>query len=347
MSFTMKIKNTFAAGALFCALALLAGGCGGGRNDAPDVSKIKVQLSLRRFDRDLFALDTNNLKPGLEQLFQAYPDFLPFFFSEVIHDQTNPKETPEEALAGFVKAPQVRRLNDSCQAAFPDLSKLEPDLTQVLRYYKYYFPQKPTPKVVTAVTEFVGDAAMASDSVMMIGLDFFLGENFSGYNPDAFPYYFRRQFKPEYLPVKVSLALASRAVGEPPGDHILDYMINNGKILYLVDHLAPAVPDSMIMNYTKAQAEEAVVNEQRTWARLLELKVLYEPLNSKNRKIVEPSPDTQNVFTEAPGEIGNWIGWQIVKAYMERHPKTTLPELLNFRDSQQFLEKAKYKPKRN
>jgi hypothetical protein len=63
-------------------------------------------------------------------------------------------------------------------------------------------------------------------------------------------------------------------------------------------------------------------------------------------KIVTLSPSSDNVFQEAPGQIGNFIGWQIVKAYMKKYPKTSLQELLQQSDAQQFLEKAKYKPRK-
>jgi hypothetical protein len=312
----------------------------------PDVSDIPVQVTLQRFDQALFSQDTAKMEEGLRNLAQQYPDFLPFFITEIAHDQSNADELPLEAVTGFVSAPQVRRLYDSCQVAFPNLTQLSSDLEQMLRFYRHYFPNKPLPRFVTTVTEFIGDAYVVNDSLVMIGLDMFLGENFSGYNPDYFPQYLRRQFAKEYMTTKVAMVLATRLAGPPPGDHILDYMINNGKILYLMDALIPTVPDSIKMGYTKAQMEGCYVNEQEVWAKLLELKVLYQPLNNKNQKIVTPSPSSDIVFVEAPGEIGNWIGWQIVKAYMSRYPETSLDELLNLRDTQQFLEKAKYKPKR-
>mgnify|MGYP001362366363 CR=1 FL=1 len=149
----------------------------------------------------------------------------------------------------------------------------------------------------------------------MIGLDMFLGENFSGYNPDFFPQYLRRQFDKSFMTTKIALAWCTRIAGPPPGEQILDHMIHNGKILYLMDCLLPGVPDSTKMGYTREQLEGCQANEQEVWARLLEMKVLYQPLNNKNQKIVTPSPSADNVFQEAPGEIGNWVGWQIVMSY--------------------------------
>jgi len=49
---------------------------------------------------------------------------------------------------------------------------------------------------------------------------------------------------------------------------------------------------------------------------------------------------------ESPGEVGNWMGWQIVKSYMNRHPETTLQELVALDDMQEILSKSRYKPRR-
>ena len=315
-------------------------------DQTPDVSDITVQVHLDRFDQALFALDTANIEAGLKDLAAKYPDFLPFFLTEIAHDETNPNELPQEAITGFVTAPQVRRLNDSCQAVYRDLAWLQRDLEQMMRYYRYYFPQRPIPRFVGAVTEFIGDAYAVNDTLVMIGLDMFLGENFSGYDPQYFPQYLRRQFQKDYMTTKIAMAISSNIAGPPPGEKILDYMIHNGKILWLMDRLLPAVPDSIKMGYTSEQMEGCYANEQEVWARLLDMNALYQPLNNKNQKIVMPSPSADNVFQEAPGEIGNWVGWQIVEAYMRRNPDLSPEEMLNFKDSQQFLEKAKYKPKR-
>jgi uncharacterized protein YjaZ len=47
---------------------------------------------------------------------------------------------------------------------------------------------------------------------------------------------------------------------------------------------------------------------------------------------------------EAPGMIGVWVGWQIVKKYMELHPKTSLEDLFRMTDGRVILEGSKYKP---
>ncbi len=331
MTATLFKKTTLAAGFF---LGLLA--C----QDEPP------PITLLRFEEDLMAFDSTHPQKNLEDLMRKYPDFMPFFLEEIAHNPENTRETPLEALAGFASAPQIRRLYDSCRVVFPNLDEEERALARLAQRYAQLFPQRPPLRFVTTLTEFVGDAYAINDSLIMIGLDLFLGENFSGYDPQYFPQYLRRQFSKEYIPVKVGLAIASRIVGPPPQERVLDYMLNNGKILYILDQLLPQEPEYRKMGYTEEQLAGCYANEAEVWARLLELKVLYEPLTHRNQKLVMPSPATEMVFQEAPGEIGSWVGWQIVKAYMRRHPNTTLEALINFRDSQRLLELSKYKPKR-
>ncbi|MCB0527349.1 MAG: hypothetical protein H6565_01070 [Lewinellaceae bacterium] len=330
-------------------LAAVLAGCGGDDAKHPDISGIDVQVQVQRFDRDLFALDTADLKTGMQQLTQKYPEMFPLFAVNIIHDQTNPDETPEQAVRGFLSAPQIRHLYDTVRQVYGDLRWLDRDLTKMFRYYKYYFPERPVPTVVTMVSEFVTDAFTAGDSLCGIGLDMFLGENYPAYfaDPNTEPYYIRRQFVKPYMTIRLAKTIAQNIAGPPPGNRLLDQMIHNGKMLYIVDHLLPEVPDSMKMGYTREQMEGCYANEQNVWARMLEQNLLYSTDAQKLRKLVSPSPNAPVVFQEAPGEIGNWIGWRIVEAYMERFPETTMQALLEQNDAQQFLEQAKYKPRRN
>lgn len=328
-------------------LMLFSGGCGSdAERRLPDVSDIEVDASIKRFDRDFFALDTTRLDTAMIALAERYPAMLPLFTVNIIHDQSNPRETPLQAARAFLTAPGVRQLYDTVQQAYPDLAWLEAELKPMLQYYRYYFPDKPVPEVVTIISAFGTDAFTYGDSLCGIGLDMFLGENFPGYDPDIFPQFLRRQFKPEYISVRLAKALAQNRAGEPAGERLIDYMLHNGKVLYIVDCLLPRTPDSLKLGYTREQWEGSIANEQAVWARMLEQNLLYSSEYKKWQKLVAPSPNAPIVFQEAPGEIGNWIGLQIVHAYMRRHPNTALSELLSQRDSQKFLEASRYKPKR-
>lgn len=324
--------------------ALYSCGNSNGEN-APDVSKIDVTLKIDRFEQDLFGIDTMRLTEEMERMSAKYPELFPLFTETIIHDQMNPKETPEMALSGFLRSSRIRQLNDTVQQVYGNIAPLEKELNQLFRYYKYYFPEKPTPRVATIISEFGVDAFTCGDQLCGIGLDMFLGENYPGYSPDIFPAYLRRQFNEKYISVRLAKALVQNTFGEtPPGKSLLDMMLYNGKMLYMVDKLLPGTPDSMIMGYTTEQMEGCVANEQAVWARILDQKLLYSTNFGEFRKLVTPSPNAPVVFQEAPGEIGNWIGWQIVKSWVKRNPNAGMKELISLTDAQKFLETARYKP---
>lgn len=306
-----------------------------------------IPVKIDRFDRDFFSLDTNNIQLGLEQLVVKYPEMLPLFTVNLLHDQTNPNETPIEAAHKFLTAQPIRALFDTVQAVFPNLSQQEKELGEMFAQYHRLFPHKPVPRVVAIVSEYTTDAFTYGDSLCGIGLDMFLGPDFHGYNPELFPEFVRRQFRPEYIPVRLAKALAQQQMPEPQGIKLIDQMLYYGKILYLAKEMLPTTPDSMIMGYTRQQMEGSVANESEVWARILTQNLLYSEDVKKYQKLVNPSPNAPVVFQEAPGEIGNWIGWRIIDAYMDRNPNTTIQELLNLTDSQKLLEASRYKPRRS
>ncbi len=344
MHLLSKTNHIFLLAALVSAALLSA--CGGSPNNKPDVSDIAVKVNIQRFDQAIFSIDTNQMSAAMAKLQAEYPTLLPLFAGNIIHDRSNPDETQEEALRDFVSIPELRHLYDTVQQVYGDLRDLEKTLTPMFQYYRYYFPQKPVPQVVAIVSEFATDAFTYGDSLCGIGLDMFLGENYPGYDPETYPAYIRRQFHRDYIPVRLARALAQNLADAPPGDRLIDQMLYNGKALYITDLLLPDTPDSIKMGYTRAQIEGCETNEQALWARLLEQNLLYSTDFNTFRKLVTPSPNAPVAFAETPGEAGNWLGWQIVKAYMSRHPNTPLDQLLQMHDAQQFLEQAKYKPRR-
>jgi uncharacterized protein YjaZ len=64
-------------------------------------------------------------------------------------------------------------------------------------------------------------------------------------------------------------------------------------------------------------------------------------------KLVNPSPTgTTKMPTNSPGRAGNWMGYRIIRAYMKKHPNTSLEQLMALKDAQKILDESKYKPKR-
>ena len=324
------------------------------RGDLPDVSGISpIKLKIRRFEQDLFQLDTNQIAAALPRLKAKYGEFAHIFFDQILNASS--KEVAPEGEAAFVKGfithPALHKLYDTCAVLYPELPKLTlSQLEEAMRYYKYYFPERKIPTITTFVSEYTVGNFVYGNNDLAIGLDFFLGEKYPylNFNPDNpnFSQYLTRSFNKEHLSVKTLLPLVNDLVGEaPPGENLLDYMIHNGKKMYLLDHLLPYAADTAKMEVSALQWKWLNENESSIWAFFLQQNLLYNADWQKIRKFVEYSPSSPGMPAEAPGRSGDWLGWQIIKAYMEQNPTTQMKDLLKLTDSQVILRQARYKPK--
>ena len=327
----------------------------------PDVSNIKTIVNIHRFEQDLFAIDTNNVAAGIQNLETRFPKVADVFFTTIIGAKqptpsgTNTPPLQKEPVGQyydmvrqFLADTQVRKTMDTSQIVFKNFEPYKKQLEQAARLYKYYFPAQSDLTFITFVSQYNYDVFPFGRDTIGIGLDFYLGENHSDYEyMETLRYaYVRRTLTPEHLVAKAMRMQIAQMAGDEGGNRMLDVMVHNGKQLYILDLLLPTTPDSVKFGYSAAQTQWCKDNESGIWASFLKNNVVYETNLKKIAKLVSPSPNSPGMPPEAPGETGNYIGWQIVKQYMKRVPKTSLPELLALKDAQVILEQSKYKPRR-
>lgn len=333
-------------GTLFSACSLDKG------KHIPDVSHISIDLKVNRFEQALFSVDTAAMEAALQALEEKYPEFSTLFFEQLLGSK-DPRIAPEghEAyMKGFITDSTVRRLYDTCQIVFPDMAPYTAEFEDALRRLKYYFPGVEVPSITTFISEYTIANFIFGENDLAVGLDFYLGTDYPYHlldpgNPN-FSNYLVRTFTPEHLVLKTLIPLADDLAGPVPGNRLLDYMIHNGKKIYLLDHLLPYTPDSIRLEYTAEQVAWCEANEFDIWAFLLSEEHLYSSDFQRLRKLVEYSPNSPGMPNEAPGRTANWTGWQIVKAYMERNPERTMQELFEIQDAQQILDQSRYRPRR-
>ncbi len=308
----------------------------------PDVSDIAMEIKIHRFEKDLMNIDTNNVSLGMDALIEKYPVFM----KEIYLPKILPALQDTNMMAMFVKSPGIQMLYDTCLIVYGDVSDIENELNQAFRFYKYYFPERSIPEVISLISEYSIGTFTYEQEILGIGWDFYLGADYPFYNPTFFPVYIKRTMDKKHLVAKSIEAIATDLVGEAEGDRLMDLMITNGKILYLMDQLLPHTPDSIKLGYTQLQVEWCNANELAMWSHFLSEDLLYSTRRKDIRKLVDHSPNSPGMPVEAPGRTANWVGWQIVKSYMKNHPETTMEELIALKDAQQLLDQARYKPRR-
>jgi hypothetical protein len=318
--------------------------------NAPDVSHITMNVHIDRFDQALYKLDTNQIQTGLQQLEEGYPIFLPAYIEHIMNfgpyaDSSKLIQLQTRMLVGNS---DFRGLQDSINAHFPKLDALEKSLAQSFRYIKYYIPSFQLPVKVVAFSSVISNyGAVTIDSILGIGLDMYLGKEFPVYSllPD-YPLYMIRKFSPEYIVTNCIQVLAQqRYPGADAGDKLIIQLVNVGKQQYFLEQVLPDTDDSIRLGYTKNQMEWCADNELLIWQYFVQQNLLYKADWQSNMHYMNDGPSTQGMPEDAPGRIGPFVGWRIVKQYMERHPEVTLQQLMENKDAMQIFSQSKYRPK--
>ena len=79
------------------------------------------------------------------------------------------------------------------------------------------------------------------------------------------------------------------------------------------------------------------------WAFFIQNNLLYNADYYKIRSFITEAPTTKG-FKNSPPRMAEWIGWQIVKSYMDNNKNISIKDLLNENDAQKILKASKYKP---
>ncbi|MGK9119573.1 gliding motility lipoprotein GldB [Olivibacter jilunii] len=316
----------------------------------PDVSNIQLDIKIERFDQSLDSLTAYNLSEKHSQWQKKYDQFYSDFITHML--QAGNLQDTSELFNNYRKILQSRdfiALKKSISQTYPTLNAQEEQLTIAFKHLKYYFPNIEVPKFIAFFSGFTVQSPI-NEHYIGIGLDMFLGANSPFYPAliKSIPLYISRRFTQENIvPRTVETYLREELFPEPDKGNpsMLDLMLYNGKIMYLMDRSMPLLADSLKIGYTAAQTNWANTYEKDIWAWFLEENLLYETDYYKIQKHFGEAPFTPELgsHNESAPKLGIYLGWQIVKKYMEAHPQTSLMDLLRIEDAQQLLRDARYK----
>lgn len=314
----------------------------------PDVSSVRLEIKIARFDKDLYAGKSKDLKETDELLKKKYGAF----YDDYVHRMVgNFDYTNEQILTTLYQDSAYSDLNKEVDSVFKDIKPIEKDLSETFKYILYYYPKAKVPQFISFVSGFAVQTPIG-DSYMGIGLDMFMGKNNKFYKAiiQSVPTYLSRRFSPEYIVPRITETYAREELFHERDEDrtLLSKMIQNGKILYFMDKvLDDKVVDSVKIGYTQKQLDWCKTFESDIWAYYLQNNLLFETDYQKIQVLLSEGPFTPGLGerNESAPKLGIWTGWQIVRKYMQENKEVTLQQLMADQDAQKILNLSKYKPK--
>ncbi len=292
-----------------------------------DVSHLQSNVKIVRFEQ-IFA-DAN------EKTFPAIKSKYKMFFPD--------GRTDNDWLA-YKNDTIFQELYTESQKTFGNFKVQKKALESVFKHVKYYYPNFKDPEVYTIISNLdVENQVIYADSILLISLDTYLGKS-KIYYADS-PVYVQKNFEPQRIPIDVATAIAYKTSPEIPYRMFIERIIAYGKLKYAVQQFLPEYSEAEIMGYADEQIQWAKNNEYPMWQYFMEKEYLFNSEKDLQRRFMDVAPFSKFYIAtdaESPGQIGIWLGLQIVKSYMT-YNQVSLPEMLATAPIDIF-NKSKYKP---
>ena len=294
-----------------------------------EIAAIEMPFSVERFDKALAVATPKDL-PALKQTY-------PFLFSKRIPDSI-----------------WISRFNDSLQKellkevdkTLGDFKTPTEELKGLFQHLRYYDKNFSLPRVVTLTNDVdYRNKTIVNDSLVLIALDNYLGGDHPFYQ--NIQQYIAERLTGDKIVSDIAESYANKYIYQQKRRTLLDEMIYFGKLLYFKDVIIPFKSDAEKIGYMPEDVAWAEINENQIWSYFVEKEMLFSSESKLFGRFIAPAPFSKfylQLDNESPGRLGQYIGWQIVRAYANRVDDDLFTIMRTEPDV--IFNKSNYKPKK-
>lgn len=307
---------------------------------AVDVSGVDTNIEVKRFEKEFFEADKYKLKELNQNWIKEYGILYESFIYQMLNEGSVHDPMVTFRIEKFLNDSTMQSVYQQVEDIYGDFGSYQEELNKGFKHYKYHFKDSLVPKVVTFYSNF-NAKAFPTDSLLGIGLDLYLGtdnEIVKSLPYEIFPAYFKQKMQKEYLVTEtMKYWLYSKFSAKKDfqnyaiyiiKDDFLNTIIHHGKMMYLLEAMLPSSKEETRFCYTKEQLDWCKKNEHSVYQNLIENNLIYSTDHKAISKYINDGPFTTGLTEESPSMIGVWMGYQMVKTYMNENPTITLEDLI-------------------
>lgn len=334
--------HRFKNASLLIFFVLFLGSCNNNPLDV-DVSDIECEISIFRMDLQLANAKPEKIKELNKKWHNEYGDFYEIYLNIMLQVGSAKDSITPIAMRKMLEDPTIKMIHQDIEKEFNDISWLETELEEAFKHVIYYYPKVKVPKIITINSLFKNSVSF-TDDVIAIGLERYLGpdnrviKRIPSDEKGIFQYE-KNMMIPEYISVDVMRGWFELTMMKPPTERdFLSHIIFQGKIMYALDAIFPTLDDHIKIRYTSTQLDWCDQSEASIWQFIVDKDLLHSTSREKMNDFINDGPFTMGGLPrESPPRIGVWLGWKIVRAYMEEHPDLKLPDLLKEKNAWKIL----------
>ncbi len=316
---------------LFLPLAI---GCN--QSTEVDLSQIKQESEFKRFDQAFFESDTAKMPTEIDRLAKDFPEF--FSGGKTLRFWKSQRTDPNQ-----------QELYKATQDVFFDFKEVNENLNFSMKHLYHYFPNTPPITFYSYISNLDMEYPVLfapQAQVCFAGMDNYLGPDKKYYQGvDSYLAFYRQ---PTFMVRDCIEAISEIHINRKrEAANLLDDMLYYGRALYILQKVMPQKEPAVIIKYPPEKIGFCQKNERTMWAYFVENDLLFDTNQDLKRRFIELAPFSKfrtKLDAETPGMVGRWVGWQVIKSFMENNPDVTVAQLANETDSQKMLKLSGYKP---
>lgn len=315
----MKIKLTILS-TIFIILSLFLA-CS---NDPFKISiaNVKIKLDFLNLDSALRNSTEKELLTLKSKFKRNNSSLLDYTFGYCIGGNMQTDSSYINGIRRFYSNNYIQRLGVTIKKTHGDFSSEKKELLIAFRRLKAFFPREKTPKTIYFINSSFSASVFSSEKEIAIGVERYLGSNVKVIKElptNQFYTWIKNGMKKEYLSRDVMAGWLMTHYCTETSENYASEMMRWGKILYITQGTLPNVKTNTILRYTNKQFNWAIKNEGVFWKYLVENELLFKTDEKTRLNLLNEGPFTGGLPEESPDRLGQFLGWRIVKQYMENH----------------------------
>ena len=288
-----------------------------------------VHIKYINADEGLYDQPIEKVKVNLESLSKELGDLFLYELSNDIQERIY--DTSYHSVYKYYNFKYINDIEKAKSSLYNNLPQSQEKIDNAFRYLSYHFGDSILPKKIFYLNMLFGPIS-CSDEEIAVGLENYISPKDSVIVsiPGSELYEWQRdRMNYDFMERDVLLSWIQRHLFKELDGKLAEHIIQAGKVLYVLNSAFPDATGAYIIRYSDKNYNWAVENERLVWDYLVKQELLFKRDMRTRANFLNEGPKTVGLSDDAPDRLGQFLGYRIVKKYMNENKSLTLPELLN------------------
>lgn len=286
------------------------------------VKNIKINTRFNNLDSALRVSSDSELLTLKSSFRKQKSDILNYSVSYCLGVNMDSDTSFVNGINRFYQNKYIKRLTKTIKKKHGSYIPEKQKLVAALKRIKAFFPKQTIPRKIYFINSSFSSSVVCTENDIAIGVERYLGPNekvIQELPNQQFYTWIKKSMKKEYLTRDVVAGWLMTHYCEETSENYASEMIRWGKILYFTEASMPNEKENLIARYTKNQYDWACKSEGMFWKYLVDNELLFKTDEKTRANFLSEGPFTSGLPEESPDRLGQFLGWRIVKQYMENH----------------------------